>query len=373
MRMHRKHTNRRSRLWWLVLGCVVVGALGNVALWMYVRSSAPTVAPVAETQPALGISTGDTLPFLAPAELAKRLDDMASLHVQWIRMDFAWSEVQPTSSRAYDWANIDRVVAAATTRHIQVLPVLAYSPAWARGANCTTEKCAPADPAAFAAFAVQAAARYAPQGVNAWEIWNEPNAKDFWQPYPSASDYASLLHVTHAALRSVDPTATIIIGGLAPGQAAIGAIAPTEFLSQLYEADAKDSFEAVGFHPYSYPQLPSQYADSSAWSQMASTTPSLRSIMVAHEDGDKKIWLTEFGAPTGGPDGVTEIAQATMLADAVSLARGYAWAGPFMWYSYQDLGISPSTSENFFGIRRHDGTLKPVYTTLKSLLARPAL
>ena len=33
---------------------------------------------------------------------------------------------------------------------------------------------------------------------------------------------------------------------------------------------------------------------------MYQTSPSIRSIMVANGDSAKKIWITEFGAPTSG-------------------------------------------------------------------------
>ncbi|HEY6068588.1 MAG TPA: hypothetical protein VIU81_07815, partial [Gaiellaceae bacterium] len=96
---------------------------------------------------------------------------------------------------------------------------------------------------------------------------------------------------------------------------------------------------------------------------MYGTSPSLRSIMADNGDSGKQIWATEFGAPTGGPEGafVAEQVQAAMLKRAFDLFPTYDWAGPMFWYSGRDLGTAPDTSENFYGILRHDFSTKPAY------------
>jgi hypothetical protein len=53
-----------------------------------------------------------------------------------------------------------------------------------------------------------------------------------------------------------------------------------------------------------------------------------------------------------------------MVTDAMNLYMTYDWAGPFFWYTFQDDGTSTITNENFFGLTRFDGSLKPAYTTL---------
>src|SRR5690606_12770362 len=112
----------------------------------------------------------------------------------------------------------------------------------------------------------------------------------------------------------------------------------------------------VSHHPYCWPALPGAAHSWSAWHQMAGTSKSLRSVMVANGDGDKRIWGTEFGAPTGGPAGthVTEAEQAQMIARAYGLWQGYEWAGPLFVYEGRDMGTSQTTRENHFGLIRHD-------------------
>ena len=71
-----------------------------------------------------------------------------------------------------------------------------------------------------------------------------------------------------------------------------------------------------------------------------------------------------------GANHVTEALQNLILTNAVTSYRSFgSWAGPMFWYSYKDLGTSPSTAENFFGLIRADGSTKPAYATFKNLLA----
>lgn len=333
-----------------------------------------------------GISTGDTLPGMTSFALAQELNDIASLGVGWVRLDMAWNDIQPSNSTSFNWSNMDRVVAAAEARNIKLLPVLDYTPRWDIPAGCTqqTNRCSPADPALFAAFAAAAVKRYAPEGVTDWEIWNEPNSEGFWQPQADPSDYVKLLKLTYAAIKAQDPSAVVITGGLSPAATGNGNLSPTDFLTRIYADGAEGYFDAVGDHPYSYPAMPLYPQSWNAWQQMASTNPSLRSIMIANGDANKQIWATEYGAPTGGPgllessatdtsffghpDHVTEAVQAQMMTEAITTTENTAWAGPLFWYSYQDLGTSTTTNENFFGIIRYDGSTKPAYDVMKALL-----
>lgn len=312
-----------------------------------------------------------------------RLDDMVSLGVGWIRFDIDWASVQPQNSSTFDWAGIDALVSAANSRNIKMLPILDFTAPWARPSNCTnTNKCAPRDPAEFATFAAEVVKHYAPKGIHDWEIWNEPNTKFFWQPFADAGAYTDLVKATYTAIKSVDPSANVIAGSMAPAATASGNISPFDFLNSIYQNGGKDYFDSVSFHPYSFPVLASYSASWNAWQQMFAGN-SLRSLMSANGDDAKRIWITEFGAPTGGPgaladvgnynlsqspDHVTEDLQTQMFTDSFSLFNTYSWAGPMFWYSYKDLGTTNDTIENFFGIIRFDGSPKPIYSVMKDVL-----
>jgi hypothetical protein len=308
-----------------------------------------------------------------------QLGDTAHLGFAWARFDIEWETVQPNGPGAYDWSVYDRIVSAARQQGLQSLPTLAYAPEWARLSACkNTDKCAPANPKQFADFAHAAAAHFASQGVSTWEIWNEPNLAGFWQPQPNPHNYTQLLKAAYPAIKSADPNATVLLGGLASLDDNPKSIEQLSFLKNVYQAGGKSSFDAVATHPYSFPVLPSTNKDWSGWSKMNNTTESVRSLMTANGDTTKLVWATEFGAPTNGPgavatrygynvfgnpDHVDEQFQADTAADAIHLARSTSWMGPLFWYSYQDQGTAKDDNENFFGLLRANGTHKPAYDT----------
>jgi polysaccharide biosynthesis protein PslG len=345
----------------------------------------PIVPPLADGSLRIGMSYGDNLPGMTPTTLNQTLDDAVSLGIGWLRIDLAWDDIQPGGPTDFQWSNFDRIVAAASARSLTVLPILDYTPAWARRRGCGSDKCAPADDKQFAAFASAAARRYSARGVHTWEIWNEPNVVAFWQPAPSPSDYALLVRTTAAAIRSVDRTATLISGGLASTATSNGDISQLDFLAAFCAQGGAQLVDAIGYHPYSYPVPPGYNAPWNAWAKTATTQRSFKSILASWGAPAKKVWLTEYGAPTKGPgvgatssdyklsqspDHVDEALQATMAADSVQLAAASSTIGGLFWYSYQDLGTATTTTENFFGLRRFNGTPKPAWTALKDAIAR---
>ena len=99
---------------------------------------------------------------------------------------------------------------------------------------------------------------------------------------------------------------------------------------------------------------------------MDQTNPSLRSIMKDNGDNDKPIWITEFGAPTEGPHGVGETAQATAISQAISAVRITSWLGALYVYTWQDSGNNPNTDEDWFGILTARGKPKLAYAAIRA-------
>jgi hypothetical protein len=319
------------------------------------------------------MSLGSSITGLTTAAMNQELDSMASLGVGWVRFDMQWDNVQSQNSSTFNWSDIDRAVAATNAHHIKILAILDFTPRWAASSSCPAGNthCAPASAALFAAFAKAAVQRYSPAGVSNWEIWNEPNNVGFWGPKADCNAYADLLKAAYPAIKQADPNATVITAGLSPAATDGANMSPPDFVSCIYDAGAKDYFDAVADHPYSFPQMPSTVT-LGAWAQMSLTSPDFRSIMAANGDSAKKIWITEFGAPTNGPDSnwyVSEATQAQMVTDAFQLYKTYDWVGPLFWYTFKDSGTSTDTNENFFGITRNDGSTKPAYATIKGLLS----
>lgn len=317
----------------------------------------------------LGFSAGELDGMSAP-DVAKTLDRYQAAGGSVIRFDIPWSGIQPSNAASFNWASPDATVAALRARGLVALPILTYTPAWARPAGCTDRSCGPADAQQFATYAAAVVARYAPQGVKNWEIWNEENTG--WGPRPDVAAYGRLLAATSRAIHAVDPTATVLVGGLAPAASDGRNISPQDFVSGLYSRGFGDWFDAVAMHPYSFPALPGEGQAWSGWSQMLA----VHDVMVAHGDTGKPVWATEFGAPTSGsrgmatylnrlysanPDHVDEDMQARTVDTAVAAARALPWLKALLWYSVQDLGTDPTANWLHFGLQRPDGTHKLAY------------
>ena len=70
---------------------------------------------------------------------------------------------------------------------------------------------------------------------------------------------------------------------------------------------------------------------------------------------------------TGQIRATTEAAQASILTAGYRLFNTYSWAGPLCWFDYEDKGTNAKDQEDWFGLRRANGTPKPAYTALAAL------
>jgi polysaccharide biosynthesis protein PslG len=303
-----------------------------------------------------------------PSQVGAILDQMRTIGVRWIRADFEWSGIEGTQGN-FTWNRADVAVDQAGSHDINVLATLDYTPAWAR-TNQTSDHYPPDDPNDYADFAKAAALRYKDR-VHYWEIWNEPNLWRFWLPRPDVPAYTRLLRKAYAAIKSVDPAATVMVGGLTVSG---GNNLSTSFLQRIYDHNggtSKGLFDAVAWHPYCRTKRPTRSTDSwCAWYQMDGATPSGRSIMVAHGDGAKQIWPTEYGVGTGGTGHLdaTQTRQAADLRNAYNRAGQLPYLGPLFWYNWQDSTSDQSQpSYNFCGLTTTDGTKKIAWNTYHEL------
>ena len=274
------------------------------------------------------------------AEMNAEFADYVSMGVDWIRTDFWWDLAQPRAGGGYDWTLIDRVVDTAARHGIEVIGELNGMPYWT-GRNMDSR----ANQQAYGEFAAAAAAHFGDR-VDHWEIFNEQNNAGI-----SPASYTKMLKAAHGAIKAVDADDVVITGGLAATPSSGGGLwGSVDYLEAMYANGAKGHFDAVGYHPYTYPLLPENPAHWNGWQIMED---GIRGTMVAHGDADLKIWMTELGAPTaGGGNAISQAAQAQIIEQAVDLAGDYSWAGPIMWYSYQDRGGSRGDTENWFRPRR---------------------
>jgi polysaccharide biosynthesis protein PslG len=337
-----------------------------------VRHGSAFARPCVTAPPAAGKPMGVAEPDLiarSPAAQASELAAMKAIGITSIRLDADWGGVQYGGRNSYSWTALDQVVGAVRAAGMTIDLIIDGCPAWAAKAGTSGDVSPPpASAAQFATYAAAVAARYAPQGVTMFEIWNEPNNAGFWSPKPSPAAYTADLKAAYASIKAADPAALVLSAGLAPETNDGTNINAITFLKDMYADGAKGSFDALAYHPYSYPALPNSYQSWSGWSQMSQTNPSIRSVMTSNGDAAKQVWITEVGAPTSGPDGVGQQGEADDLTQAIASTNSTSWIAGLYMYSWQDEGTDTTNDENWFGLVTAAGVHKTAYTAVATAL-----
>lgn len=333
--------------WWIVGDSLYVSDTMVSFKANPVGTAPAPVPPPAPTGHAYGIAQND-IQYESNTVQQTYMQDIRSLGFTWLRVDANWSYV--TSS----WANLDQVIMNATTYGLTVDLIINGTPS---DAKRTTSD--------YGNFAKSVATRYL-KTVSTFEIWNEQNLDGSWGGSASPASYTPYLKAAYTAIKSVNPSATVLLGGTAP--AASPDVDPRDFLKGVYAYGGKGYFDAVAHHPYVFPAMIADNNSYSAWGQMYRTTPSLRSIMTDNGDSSKQIWLTEFGAPTGGgAEALTEAQQAEQLAEAITTVRTLSWAGPLFLYTYKDI-VNDGGMESYFGLVNHNNIRKPSYASVQAAI-----
>jgi hypothetical protein len=230
--------------------------------------NAPAVNPLGE--PAAGnAGIGAYLDTGCPgAHVPRALSELERLPFSWARTEIPWAGVEPTPG-TYQWERWDRVVDSLRTRDYRVLGMLCYWVSWVDPhSDAAIER--------FGQYAEAVARRYRGR-VQAWEVWNEPNDRTFWQSTPER--YVRLLQAAYEGVKRGDPEA-IVVGGSLSG-------ADLVYLRKLFTFGAGRWMDAVAIHPYSWGWAP----------ESALLLEELRGIAqaVKQEGLPGGLWITEIG------------------------------------------------------------------------------
>jgi PKD repeat protein len=295
----------------------------------------------------------------AEVEEAARLISEAGIDA--VRLDLSWSAVQPENEDEYDWKDYDYLVGVGEKYGFDLLPIIDYSTTWAATGATQDERGqahVPPVPEKYAWFAYKAADRYK-DDIPAWEVWNEPNHSGFWYPEPDPALYAEVLSNAYLAIKYADPRAPVVLGGLA--SAGNGTMPPEQFLQGVYDAGGGDSFDAVGRHPYASGLLDVYTVNRQL--------EDLRTVMLDNGDGDKPVWLTEFGNSAVPFAAVTDQTQATWLVQSLDEFGSLDYVPVVFWYNFREKGTDPNAYEHNFGLVESDWTIKPAYEAYADYIA----
>jgi len=323
-------------------------------------------------------------------KLPQIVDSVQDLGLSWVKQQVRWEQIEGTQDH-FGWSGLDAIVDAYLQAGFNVMFSVTAAPEWARGGKPGNGP--PDDYRYLAEFASAMAAHFRGR-VRAYEIWNEPNVQSEWEGATlSAADYVRLLAGAYQAIRAVDPGAAVISAAPAPTGINDGILAIDDrvFMQQMYDAGLKSYCDAVGAHPYGFANPPDvyytggDYDPSRGWDDhrcffFRNTMEDYYQIMVAHGDGAKRVWATEFGWPT--VDGmfvdpnpgqeyardVNEFLQANYTDRAYNWARDWSHAGVMvLWNLNYWTAAGPESEMAKYSIVRGDWSPRPAYAALKGM------
>jgi hypothetical protein len=221
--------------------------------------------------------------------------------------------------------------------------------------------------------------------VNAVQMWNEQNLNIEWGGaainQQQAAEYVKLLKAGYEAAKAADPSVTVVTGGVAQTGTDNDQARPDDtYVQWMYDAGAKPYFDVLGAHGHGYKAPPTVSPDE------AEANPSygghrffvfrrvedMRKIMEANGDGNKQIWLLEFGWTSDTVHEayawhrVSEDEKGDNLVGAYQwAAKNWApWIGVMCLWTMPDPGWAPQDEKFWWAILNPDGTSRPAYDRL---------
>jgi hypothetical protein len=349
---------------------------GQRVLLVLLAVLAATAAPASAATPASFFGVMADGPLLGPGvDLPREARLMQGAGVRSVRVAFYWRDLQPVQGRAPDFAETDRIVAAAARAGLTVFPILVRAPTWATGGD-DREGAVP-DASAYAAFVTDTVRRYGPQGsfwaeqrsvpkraIRSWQVWNEPDIERYWTGRPWAPTYVILLRAARAAIKAADPGAQVVAAGLTNRS--------WEDLGLLYRAGGRAHFDAAAIHPFSR-----------RVSNVLKIVDLARREMRRRGDARKPLVLSEVSWSSGKGRSTfnygwetTERGQAervTQALTALAKVRTRHRIQTVYWYTWLSPELGDDESFSYSGLRRvRAGTpvSKPAYGAFKRTVRR---
>jgi hypothetical protein len=323
-----------------------------------------------------------------------RIDMVKQTKAKVTRIDILWSKVAPTqpanptnpNDPAYDWTRLDAIFTGLTAANITPIVSTYSTPDWAvQGRNTAHETAynpnAPR-PTQFAEFMQAVATRYngffIPPGATAplprvrhFEIWNEPNLKNFFRvnTRSTVAAYAKLVQAAYPKIKLANSNAQVIAGVGGPRSSSGGGnVSARVWLNSL------TSSRAVKFDAYSQHIYPSRgpLFRSKSYDKAYPTWRSLPEIFEALDKKKKgmKLYITEAGYTTGSTDfrtvKVSKGQQRTFLTQLFGLKDvKSSRVAAVVWFNLQDNKNWPG------GLLTAAGVKKPSYNAFVAVAKRP--
>jgi hypothetical protein len=229
--------------------------------------------------------------------------------------EVTWLDLEPIKEQ-WQFGRLDRYLSLAQQHGTGLLLTLGSPPSWA-----IARPQEPSNLDDWRVYVRTVVSRYKGR-IQAYEIWNEPNLRQFWGG--STDEMLELTREASQIIHSVDPKAIVV----SPSATANYGI---PWFSEFLKKGGGQYVDVIGYHFYVNPQtlLPED---------MLPVIQQVRQLMSDSGLGDKPLWNTETGWTP----------PAVMASDEVAagfLARAYilSWAAciqRFYWYAWDNRAMA---------------------------------
>jgi len=339
----------------------------------------------------------------------QNVQESAAAGASVIHTTASWAQIAPKrparasngNDRAYRLADLDELVANASTVGMRVMIDITGTPKWANGGQSPNHM--PKRLSDLTTFARMLADRYDGHhglgNVRLWSVWNEPNLQLFLTPQFSSiktvtavkvvkgkrvkfkkttfkivgpANYAKLYRAAYAGIKAGNNLAQVAIGETSnlgrdkpisiKGQSQ--SVAPGTFARLLAQQKGL-KFTAWATHPYTtFPSaspLQKVRYPNVTLSQLPTFEANLRKFFHRRVP----VWITEYAHQTKPENrsGITYAKQAAYARQALSIARKDPNVQMFVWFTFRDSAGNAWKS----GLERSNGRHKPSYAAFSAL------
>lgn len=335
---------------------------------LLMMSLAPCCAAINYSQPVPKFGINHDFIWTKDEDIPALIQAMKDAHVQAVRIPMRWPTVEPKRGE-WNFEKADKVVRALKEANIEILALFQGVPYWASKLDPATiqgfkDAAPPKDNREWADYVRMCVSRYK-KDIRYWEVWNEENGQEFYKPKPDAKEYVQILKSAYQAVKTIDPKATVILGGLQMNGIIANRWSSSKvenYLQEVYDAGGKPYFDVVNTHPYV--QVASQNEGPEYCAKLTRDTVEL---MKKNGDGDKPLWITETG--TGTSNDVTREMQAEHLEGIYRELFKIPEVKSIYWFSLRDTSQSICGGEETMGMLTLDMKPKPAYEAFKKLAA----
>lgn len=262
-----------------------------------------------------------------------------------------WSNVEKEKG-VFDFDPYLSLVDQLNAAGIQPLIILAYGnrlydqslPPFHDGINTESSRMA------FARYAAAAAMAFRDKNV-LWEIWNEPNLKNYWRPEPSPSEYVDMTILAANAIKSVDKNASVFAISLSGFTKKA-----FSYLEGCLKLNILDFVDGISIHPYRRKNPETVLTD----------YDKLNSLLVKYNQSKKdiKVICSEWGYSSNVEVDIQSQGDYAVRMYLLNLSSGIPVT---IWYDWRDDGYNLNNRQDNFGLFTKQDGPKPSYFTLKKM------